>query len=114
MGVQLHYQPREGHVSVLVLLRVKGDASQVEKMAADDPGMLKTIVDRAKANGLIRHRFFGTNDEIIVVDEWPDEASFQKFFESSPEIPKLLEAAGVKTAPDVTFARELDVNDAVG
>ena len=101
-------------MSVLVLLRMKGDASQVEKMAADDPAMLKTIVDRATSHGLLRHRFFGTNDEIVVVDEWPDEASFQKFFESSPEIPKLLEAAGVTSAPEILFARQLDVNDAVG
>ena len=101
-------------MSVLMLLRVKGDATKVEQITKDDPAMLKTIVERAKSHGLIRHRFFGTADEVIVVDEWPDEASFQKFFNASPEIETLMAAAGVTTPPEITFARQLDVDDAFG
>lgn len=101
-------------MSVLMLLRVQGDAKKVEAHAAQEPGAMKTIVERAKANGLIRHRFFGTDDEIIVVDEWPDEASFHTFFNSSPEVAELMAKAGVTTAPQITFARQLDVDDAVG
>ena len=101
-------------MTVLMLLRVKGDATKVEQLAGEDPAMLKTIVDRAQANGLQRHRFFGTADEVIVVDEWPDEASFQRFFESSPEIQEIMAKAGVTTPPEITFARQLDIDDAFG
>jgi heme-degrading monooxygenase HmoA len=101
-------------MSVLMLLRVKGDARKVEQFAAEDPAAMKSIIDRAKSNGLIRHRFFGTADEVIVVDEWPVEASFQRFFDASPEIADMMAKAGVTTPPDITFARQLDVDDAVG
>ena len=101
-------------MSVLMLLRVEGDAKKVEAYASQEPGTMKAIVERAKANGLIRHRFFGTADEIIVVDEWPDEASFQRFFDASPEIGEMMAKAGVTTQPQITFARQLDVDDAVG
>ena len=101
-------------MSVLMILRVKGDATGLEKLAAGDPNMAKTIVKRAQSHGLIRHRFFATADEIIVVDEWPDEASFQKFFDASPEIGDMMNAAGVTTQPEITFARKLDIGDDVG
>ena len=101
-------------MTVLMLLRVKGDATKVEESGRKDPAMMKTIIDRAQANGLIRHRFFGTADEIIVVDEWPDEASFQRFFDASPEIQQLMADAGVTSPPEITFAKELDVDDAFG
>src|SRR3954463_9843023 len=101
-------------MSVLMLLRVKGDATKVEEAARDDQAMLKTIIERAQANGLLRHRFFGTADEVVVVDEWPDEASFQRFFDATPEIQDLMAKVGVTTPPEITFARQLDVNDAFG
>ena len=101
-------------MTVLMLLRAKGDATKVEELARNDQTMMKTIVDRAKANGLIRHRFFGTADEIIVVDEWPDEASFHKFFDASPEVQEIMASAGVAGPPEITFARQLDVDDAFG
>ena len=101
-------------MTVLMLLRVKGDGRKVEQYAAEEPGKLKAIVERAKSNGLIRHRFFATADEVIVVDEWPDEASFQRFFDSSPEIGEIMARAGVTTQPEITFARQLDVDDSFG
>jgi len=101
-------------MTVLVILRVKGDATKIEELSREDPTMLKTVVERAKSNGLIRHRFFGNADEIIVVDEWPDEASFQKFFDSSPEIPEMMARAGVTSPPQITFANALAVDDAFG
>jgi hypothetical protein len=48
------------------------------------------------------------------VDEWPDEASFQAFFESTPEIKGIMDAAGVMTPPTIEFWRPLDTEDNVG
>ena len=100
-------------MSVLMTLRVRADAKLLEKYAAEDPGTLKTIIERAKANGLISHRFFGSDTEVLVVDEWPDEDSFQRFFGASPEIQEMMAKANMQGEPEVSFWRPLDVADRV-
>jgi hypothetical protein len=50
---------------------------------------------------------------VLVIDEWPDEGSFQKFFEASPEIKDLMERAGAGE-PSIEFWHHLDVKDEVG
>jgi len=104
-------QTRETPMSVLMTLRVSGNPKGVE---AFDPAILKTVADRAVEHGVLRHRFYGTDDEVLVVDEWPDEASFRAFFDASPEIKDLMSEAGVTSEPTVEFWRELDVDDAIG
>ena len=97
-------------MSVLMTLRVSGDPKAIEETA---PEVLKTVIDRAKTHGVISHRFYGTDKEVLVVDEWPDEASFHSFFESSPEIKDMMERAGAGQ-PDITFWQHLDTDDDVG
>jgi len=98
-------------MSVLMTLRVAGDPQAVE---AADRQMLQTVVQRAKDHGMISHHFFGGDNEVLVVDEWPDEQSFKAFFESSPEVGQLMAAAGVTSQPKAEFWRPLDTGDAVG
>ncbi len=97
-------------MSVLVTLRVSADPRAVEET---DPEVLNTVVERAKGLGLISHHFYGTDKEVLVVDEWPDEESFQTFFDSSPEIKEMMERAGAGQ-PTVEFWHHLDVQDDVG
>src|SRR5436309_13820021 len=97
-------------MSVVMTLRVPADAKKVEQQAKGDPAMLKTITERAKQHGLISHRFYGNDTEVLVVDEWPDEASFHAFFSQSPDIAKMMEAAGAGE-PVITFWRELETDD---
>lgn len=97
-------------MSVLMTLRVKGDPSKVESQAET----LRGITEKGKAQGIISHHFYGTSDEVLVVDEWPDEESFHAFFESTPEIQEVMSQAGVTTAPEITFWRHLDTGDDVG
>jgi heme-degrading monooxygenase HmoA len=101
-------------MTTLVMLRVKGDVAKLEARAAANPAGMKAIAEKAQGYGLIRHRFFGTADEIIVVDEWKDEDSFRRFFEASPEITQMMGEVGVTTEPQFVFARELDTDDAFG
>ncbi len=103
-------------MSVLMTLRVRGDVAELERRAAADPAAMKAIADRAKEHGLIAHRFYGSEDgQIMVVDEWPDADSFQRFYESArAEIEPMLQAVGVTDEPEVTFWRVLDTRDAVG
>ena len=46
----------------------------------------------AKEHGAIHHRFLSSADggALAVFDEWETEAGFQKFFQSSAEIPQLM------------------------
>lgn len=99
-------------MSVLMTLRVTGDPKGIE---ATSPEELKSILDRAHGHGVIKHRFYGSDNEILVVDEWPDEASFRAFFdEAGGQIKGLMDSAGVTSEPSIDFWRALDVDDAVG
>ena len=101
-------------MSVIVTLRVRGDATKIEALAAADPMLLQKITDRAKEHGVISHRFYGTGDEVLVMDEWPSPEAFRAFFDASPEIPGVMEQAGVTSEPEIVFWRKLDTHDDIG
>ena len=103
-------------MSVLMTLWVKGDPKRLEEHAASDPDAMRTILESAKGHGLIAHRFYGSDDgQIMVVDEWPDQQSFQSFFEESgARIGAMMQAAGVDAEPQPRFWRKLDSHDEYG
>jgi heme-degrading monooxygenase HmoA len=98
-------------MSVMIEMRMNADASRVEQAARDNHDMLMAIGDRAKQQGCVHHRFYAENGQIVVVDEWQDAESFQKFFSSDPDIPTLMGAAGASGEPEVHVLRPLDVDD---
>jgi hypothetical protein len=98
-------------MSVVMILRVPGDPSQFEAFANANADMITGVANAGKSAGAISHLFAGGDGEIVVVDEWPDEASFQKFFQSQPDIPKLMEGGGATGQPQVSFYRILDSPD---
>ena len=101
-------------MSVLMLLRVQGNAKGLEGFAAENPDVVQKIAARAREYGVLRHRFFGTESELFVVDEWPSPADFQRFYESSPEIPEMIMKAGITGEPSITFADSIDAGDEIG
>ena len=103
-------------MSVIVTLRMKGDARTLEQVAKGNPERMDRIVGRAKELGLIAHRFYGSDDgHLMVVDEWPDAESFQRFFsEMESEIGPFMGEAGLTEQPEVVFWRKLDTGDAYG
>jgi hypothetical protein len=102
-------------MSVIMTLRVDGDPEKVERYAQDHPDVMQSIIERAKGHGVIAHRFYGSEGEVLVVDEWPDAESFQQFFgESQAEIGPMMEAAGVTGEPEIRFWNKLETNDEVG
>ena len=98
-------------MSVLVTLRIEANAGSLEN---EDPAVLLGVLDRGKSFGVMSHHFYATDNELMVIDEWPDEDSFRRFFESSPEIPEIMARAGVTTEPEIKFWRHLDTPDALG
>jgi hypothetical protein len=98
-------------MSVYMILRVAADVARFEKYANDNADLMRGVADAGKAAGATRHAFAAGDGEILVIDEWPDAESFQRFFQSQPDIPKLFEAAGVQTEPQVSFYRKMDTPD---
>ena len=80
-------------MSVIMTLWAQGDPDELERRAAQNPDAMRAIADRAKEHGMIAHRFYGSEGQILVVDEWPDRESFQRFFDSMrSEIDSLMRA----------------------
>jgi quinol monooxygenase YgiN len=102
-------------MSVIVTVNLTGDPERLEAHVAANQDDIRAIVERAKQHGLIAHRFYGSDGRIMVIDEWPDEQSFQAFFEeAAPQVQALMGAAGVTSEPEVTFWRKLETHDEVG
>lgn len=100
-------------MTVLMTATIDVDAKKLEEVARQDQESLRRISQRAKEYGLIAHRFYGNDTGTLVVDLWPDEASFQKFYAASPDIAEVMAKAGATSAPQITFYRPLAVDDAV-
>jgi hypothetical protein len=99
-------------MSVIMMLRVKADAGAFERYAQENPDVLSGIIEDAKSRGAIHHVFAADGDDVLAIDEWPDEASFQGFFESQQDIPKVMEGVGAQGEPDVKFMQVLETGDA--
>lgn len=99
-------------MSVMMGMVIEADPARFEQVAKDNAELLTSISERAKQAGAISHQFFAGKDSVLVVDEWPDEASFLGFFEASgPEIGSLMSQAGVTAQPTPNFWRPLDTPD---
>ena len=102
-------------MSVIVTIWFTGDPDRFEQVGQEKSDEISAIAERAKEAGVIAHRFYGSEGQVMVIDEWPDEQSFQRFFESAQgEIGPLLAEAGVTSEPQVRFWRVLDTPDKVG
>jgi heme-degrading monooxygenase HmoA len=97
-------------MSVLMVLRVPGDPDKLEQYAEANSEQLKDIAEDGRSNGAIHHRFFGGDGEIVVVDEWDSEESFQSFFGSQQEIPQIMQAVA-SGEPQISFYRPLNTGD---
>ena len=102
-------------MSVIMTLQMAGDPAGAERYAAENKDAMRAIVESATSHGLIAHRFYGSEGQILVVDEWPDEQSCQEFFaQTQPQIQRIMEAAGVTEEPHPTFWHKLEMHDDVG
>jgi hypothetical protein len=102
-------------MSVIMTMWLKGDPAALEQYAQENPGKLEAIRDHAAEHGLIAHRFYGADGQILIVDEWPDAESFQGFFgHVAGDVAPAMEAAGVTEEPRPVFWHKLDTQDDYG
>jgi hypothetical protein len=99
-------------MSVIVILRIPGNPADLESYAAGPGGdVMRRIAEAGKAAGAVRHSFAGSDDEILVIDEWPDAQSFEAFFTGQPEIADVMRDGGAQGPPAISFYRKLDTPD---
>ena len=103
-------------MSVIMTLRMEGDAAKFEEYAAANSEKLQGVVEVAKRHGVTAHRFFASDDgTIMVIDEWPDPDSFQAFFsEAGQQIQEVTSGAGVSNVQQPEFWRVLESHDKLG
>ena len=102
-------------MSVIMTLWSEGDPAGIERYAAENPQQMREIVDHAAEHGIIAHRFYGSDGQIMVVDEWPDPESFLSFFgHVEAEVGAMIAAVGISGQPEPKFWRQLETNDAYG
>jgi hypothetical protein len=102
-------------MSVIVTIRVSADPASFEEHLRSQADTLGRTLELAKRHGVIAHRWYAGDGEVLVADEWPDSQSFQTFFsEAQSDIGPFLEAAGVTAPPEVRFWRVLDTQDTFG
>lgn len=102
-------------MSVYVTMRVNADPSAFEQAAADHADAIVRIMEIARGKGLIGHRWFRGETDVMAVDEWPDAESFQSFMGAAEaEIGPFMGAAGVSSPPEITVWGKVAMDDAVG
>ncbi len=99
---------------VIMTFRVQGDPDKLEQLAAENRDVLQAIANQAKEHGLIAHRFYGTDGWIMVVDEWPNAESFQRFYESQRGTIEPIMRQVASGEPEIRFWRKLETHDDVG
>ncbi|HEY3727246.1 MAG TPA: hypothetical protein VGL51_08745 [Solirubrobacteraceae bacterium] len=100
-------------MSVMMGMRLVVDPARFEEVLNANRDRAMAISERGKQAGAIHHRFYANQagGEVLIVDEWPDAESFQKFFESGSDVGELMGQAGVTGQPQPEFWRELDTPD---
>ena len=99
-------------MSVLVILRIKGNPADLERYAAGPGGdVMRRIGEAGRAAGAVSHRFAGGDNEVLVVDEWPDEQSFHDFFNAQVQIADVMREGGAQGPPEIGVYRVLNTPD---
>jgi hypothetical protein len=98
-------------MSVIVIGRLAADPATMKKLWADRAADFVSVAAEAKAAGALHHRWALGEDNVVLVDEWPDAESFQKFFSSNTTIPALMQSGGVQGIPEFEIMEAADAPD---
>lgn len=98
-------------MSVIVIGRFKADPNRLEQAFVSLKQVFLDVSADSKTKGAIHHQFGAGDGEVVIIDEWQDEASFQAFFAGQQDIPKVMAEVGVSAPPSFEFFRQLDSPD---
>src|SRR2546427_12842290 len=89
-------------MSVTIIARfTTPDLGRARQALASNAAVLEEVSARAKTLGARHHRFVESGGELLVIDEWDSAEAFQGFFTSDPQVPQIVEAAGIIGQPRV-------------
>jgi quinol monooxygenase YgiN len=88
-------------MSVIVIGRMTVNPDNVKTLWSERTADFEAVATEAKAAGALHHRWGFGDGHVLIVDEWADGESFQKFFTSNPLIQQLMQSAGVQGEPEV-------------
>jgi hypothetical protein len=70
---------------------------------ATQSGIPEEITTYGKSLGQIGHRMLLGENELVVIDEWPNEESFRTFFSEAPRMGEFLSGAGLASDPVISI-----------
>jgi hypothetical protein len=97
-------------MSVLVTMKVQGDTDQFRRFVANEGDRLRGLAQSARDAGCIHHRFGVGDGFVVVVDEWDNPESFQRFI-SSDAIAAAIGEMGGRGEPEVDITEAVDSPD---
>ncbi len=96
-------------MSVVVIARFPSDdpgkALEWARAHSDIP---EEITAHGRSLGQIGHRIVLGEKELVVIDEWPNEESFQTFFSGAPRMQELLSGTGLSSDPVISILQAVD------
>ena len=96
-------------MSVAVIIRfTPTDLDKARTWAVDNASIMLAITEYGKSLGLLGHRMFANDGDLVVVDLWPSTEAFYTFFANSPQMEDFLGGAGVLGSPKITVLDSLD------
>jgi quinol monooxygenase YgiN len=90
-------------MSVIVLVKFRGDPGTVEAMMQDRPTAFETLAAEARRHGGEHHRMAVRGNEILIIDEWHSVEDFDTFYPAQPGLLQALDDLGFDAAPEVSY-----------
>lgn len=94
-------------MTILVTVSIKNaDQAKFAQVAEEHPELGAELVGYLKKHGNISHTRLIRDDEVLDLDEWPDEESFRAFLTDAGEVIAQIAALRGTAAPQDTVWRK--------
>ena len=97
-------------MSIFVIARFKvSDLDKALQWGKANGDIAEDITAYGKSLGQIGHRMLTDGRDMVVIDEWPDADTFNKFFAGAARMGEFLSGAGIVEEPELTMLDAVDI-----
>lgn len=97
-------------MSVFVIARFTvSDLGKALEWGKANGDIAEDITAYGKSLGQLGHRMLTDGKDLVVIDEWPDADTFNKFFAGAARMGEFLSGAGVVGEPELTMLDAVDI-----